>query len=95
MCIPLGTFDSSAPQLLCTPKGDYLRKIMNGILFAHLMISFAKMIVINPFAAIGDLICCAVLYNGLETTNFCSLLIYMVFSLFGCVCLFSTIGLLI
>ena len=93
MCIPLGSFTSS--PLVLTAKGMKLRKIMNVIFVIHLAFSISKMFILNPFSAIGDLICCGILYCGLSSLNFCQLLSYMIFCLYNSFSLSVTLGYMI
>ena len=68
---------------------------MNIVLVAHLFFALMKMFVLNPFASIGDLICCGILYFGLARTNFCQLLFYMIFCLFDACELSISIGFMV
>jgi hypothetical protein len=53
------------------------------------------MVLFSPLSALGDFLCCLLLFFGLQQTNFFHVLLYMVFCLFDTLSLFSIIGYMI
>ena len=83
---------NSEPPVSCTEAGQKHKETLEIVMYVHLALSVVKMIILSPFAAIGDLISCAILYCGLQNHDFCNLLFYMIISMFDAVVLFSQIG---
>eukprot|EP00347_Sterkiella_histriomuscorum_P014298 403361409 len=68
---------------------------MQIILAIHATLAILKMFIINPYASIGDIISCLILYCGINQHNFCTILVYMIFCLFNAFQLATMIGFLI
>lgn len=65
---------------------------MQIILGLHFLLSILKLFIIGFGPALNDLISCLILFCGVSQHNFCHILIYMVFNIFGAFFLFTLIG---
>ncbi|CDW73532.1 UNKNOWN [Stylonychia lemnae] len=92
MCIP---FNQGPPMIRLNPKGENLKTTMTVIVIIHIILATLKMFILNPFASVGDIISCMVLWCGVQQHNFCNVLMYMIFCLFDSFQLATTIAFLI
>lgn len=59
---------SNMPPMIddLSPKGISLKSTMKKIMYAHILLAFIKMGILNPYSSIGDLFGCLTLYCGIN-----------------------------
>ena len=92
MCIPYEQLNSQAPNLPTNPKAEQLKTYCYIILVVHAIVSIVKIFIFGFYTAFGDIISCIILWCGTSKTNYCCMLVYMLFVLVDAFQFFVIIG---